>query len=326
MPATAIAALAGNRGAGAPLVPPATAYALGTVELRQLKYFLAVAEELHFGRAAERLSIVQSAVSQQILRLERELRVELLDRTPRRVRLTAAGAAFVPVARDVVAAEQRALDTIAAFRVQRGTVLRLGTSAGMGTRLERVLEALAVRSPETVVELFSAPLEDRLRRVAEREWDAAFVRGDVAVPDGLRLLPVWQDELLVAVSKRHPLAGEGEIEMARLAASPLSLVSRRLNPPLVDLVLQACREAGFEPVTGPGAGSLQDKLAALSAGGPGWTVVYAAQAEQLATGRLAFLRVAGGLSIPAALAVRVADRERLGALVAACRAVIDLDR
>lgn len=288
------------------------------MELRQLKYFLAVAEELHFGRAAERLSIVQSAVSQQILRLERELRVELLDRTPRRVRLTEAGAAFVPVARDVVAAEQRALDTVAAFRTERGAVLRLGTSAGMGTHLERVLEALEAGAPETVVELFSAPLEERLRRVAEREWDAAFARGDVPVPDGLRLLPVWQDELLVAVSKRHPLAAAGEISLAQLDTSPLLLVERRANPPMVDLVLGACRDAGFEPVAGHSTGSLQDKLAALSAGSLGWTVVYAAQAEQLATGRLAFLRVAGGLSIPATLAIRASDRERLRPLIQAC--------
>jgi DNA-binding transcriptional LysR family regulator len=295
------------------------------VELRQLKYFLAVAEELHFGRAAERLSIVQSAVSQQIARLERELRVELLDRTPRRVRLTEAGAAFVPAAREVVAAEQRALDVAAAFRAERRTMLRLGTSAGMGARLERVLESLEAEGG-TEVELFSAPLEERLRRVAEREWDAAFARGEVVVPEGVRLLPVWQDEVMVAVSRRHPVAAEaGGVELAKLASSPLLLVERRINPPLVDLVIGACREAGFEPLAGPAAGSMQDKLAALSAGSLGWTVVYAAQAVQLSSTRLAFLRIAGGLSIPATLAIRAADRERLQPLLAACRAAIDLD-
>lgn len=145
------------------------------MELRQLKYFVTVAEELHFGRAAERLTIVQSAVSQQIVRLERELGVELFDRSPRHVRLTDAGAVFLPAARTVLDAERHALDTIGEYVDSRETVLRIGTSRGMGDRLTRVLEALTAGGHR--VELVSVSPEERLRRVADRELDAAFLRG-----------------------------------------------------------------------------------------------------------------------------------------------------
>ncbi|MEZ0094414.1 LysR family transcriptional regulator [Streptacidiphilus sp. EB129] len=174
------------------------------MELRQLRYFVVVAEELHFGRAAARLMIVQSAVSQQIGRLERELGVTLFDRSSRRVRLTEAGTAFLPGAREVLAAERRARSAIGDFVTTREAVLRVGTSGGMGERLERVLEALERTAPGTRVELASAAPGERLRRVAEREWDAAFVRGVLEAPDGVRLIPVWQEELVVALSARHP--------------------------------------------------------------------------------------------------------------------------
>ncbi|WP_037573727.1 LysR family transcriptional regulator [Phaeacidiphilus oryzae] len=300
------------------------------MELRQLRYFVAVAEELHFGRAAERLVIVQSAVSQQVRRLERELGVELFDRSGRTVRLTEAGTAFLPRARGVLDAEAQALAAVREYAADRSSRLRLGTSTGLGVHLERVLEALAAAEPGIAVELSTAPTRERLELVAAGELDAAFVRGIEEAPEGVRLVPVWRDPLLVALPARSEAARDAvDVDLRAVAAMPLYLTGRRSNPPLVDLVVSACRDAGFEPVPGPASSSLQNTLAALGAGLPGWTVVYASHAEQLAhSGRVAFLPVRGeGLALPAALAVRQGRPARpVRALLDACRRVVAAQR
>jgi DNA-binding transcriptional LysR family regulator len=128
------------------------------VELRQLEYFVAVAEEMHFGRAAAGLSIGQPAVSQQVARLERELGIQLFDRSGRGLRLTPMGSRFLPEARAVLAAAERARCVAADPASGRAArTLRLGSSAGLGTRLNRVLQALDELLPGTATELVSAP-------------------------------------------------------------------------------------------------------------------------------------------------------------------------
>ncbi|MEU6732089.1 LysR family transcriptional regulator [Streptomyces physcomitrii] len=276
------------------------------MELRQLRYFVTVSEERHFGRAAERLHIGQPAVSQQVRRLERELGVELFDRSPRHVRLTPAGETFLPAARAVLDAELRAAAAVAEFAGAHTGILRLGTSTGLGARLDRILDVLAQRAPHVSVELNSAPARDRLDRVAKGQLDASFVRGSGS-GGALCWHPVWQEPLAVAVPAGHPLAAAGHVSLADLAALPLRLTSRRSNPALVDTVLTACRDAGFDPVPGPSsARTLEDTLAAIGTGAPTWTVVYAEHARQLrSTSRIAFLPLAGaGLAIPTSLVVR----------------------
>ncbi|GAA1685012.1 LysR family transcriptional regulator [Fodinicola feengrottensis] len=293
------------------------------MELRQLRYFVMVAEERHFGRAAERLHIVQSAVSQQLRRLERELAVDLFDRSPRHVRLTAAGEHFLPEALAVLAAVERARLAVAGFASAEATILRLGTSTGLGAHLDHVLAALAgVR-----VELVSAPTAQRLEQVVSGELDAAFVRGTSENPQ-LRAIPVWRDQLLVAIPATHPLAAADEVALADLAGLPLRLTARRNHPALVDLVVQACHSAGFEPVPGKPAGSLSDTLAMIGAGTPLWTVVYASHARQLRADLVAFRPLAApGLALMTALVVRgQAPTRHLDRLLTACATVGDLDR
>ncbi|HEY3503421.1 MAG TPA: LysR substrate-binding domain-containing protein [Actinocatenispora sp.] len=291
------------------------------MELRQVRYFLTVAEELHFGRAAERLRIVQPTVSQQVRRLEREFGLDLFDRTTRTVTLTAAGQAFLPRARAIVAAEDAALATMADVRAEQLSMLRLGTSAGLGARLEVLLADLAERAPDVIVELHSAPSAARLQEVRDGDLDAAFVRGTGYSP-GLDLIPVWRDELVVALPASHPLAARDRVEIADLATVPLRIAPRDANPYLVDLVTDACRAAGFEPVLGPAFTTDQDTLAAIGTGRPTWTVFYAAKAATLPTVRTVFRPFAPPVpALQTYLAVRPATpARRLAPLLDACRA------
>ncbi|MYW66671.1 LysR family transcriptional regulator [Streptomyces sp. SID8379] len=299
------------------------------MELRQLAYFVTVAEELHFGRAAERLHIVQSAVSQQIRRLEKELGRDLFDRSPRHVRLTGAGERLLPEARAVLAAAERARAVVTGR-----TALRVGTSTGLGAHLDRVLAAYATLRPDIGVELLSAPSRQRLEQVREGRLDATFLRTGADGPDlapGLRAAPVWQEPLLAALPARHPLAAAPDVAVADLAALPLGLTERRNHPALVDLVVGACHDAGFEPCPGPTCGTLQDTLATIGAGAtPVWTVVYASHASTLNTSRVAFVPFrAPGLSLTTTLVTRAGEGEPDDALAAfrkACLTGNDLDR
>ncbi|MFD7705779.1 LysR family transcriptional regulator [Streptomyces sp. NPDC059785] len=262
------------------------------MELRQLRYFLTVAEELHFGRAAERLHIVQSAVSQQVRRLERDLGCALFDRSARQVRLSPEGLALLPHARGMLLAEERARSAVAAVG-SGAAVLRLGTSSGMGDRLDLLLDALASRDGAGIrTELVSLPVQARVRALFTGRLDAAFVRAARPV-QGLTAVPVWHDEVLAALPAAHPAAADDTLDPARLATLPLRLTTRRSHPALVDLVTGACRAHGFEPVTAPAPGSLHDTLAAVGGGPPSWTVVYASQARQLHTPRVTFRPLSG---------------------------------
>jgi DNA-binding transcriptional LysR family regulator len=270
------------------------------MELRQLGYFVAVAEELHFGRAAERLHIVQPTVSQQIRRLERELGVELFDRSPRRVTLTEDGIRFLPEARAVLTAVAQAKASVRPTRSAPPACLRLGTSAGLGDHLDRLVDRLA---PDVTVEPFYGPTADRVEQVLDGRLDATFARGSLTHP-GLRRIRTWQEPLFVAISARHELAGRPAIELPALAPFPLRLTERRNNAPLVDLVIRACHEAGFTPAAAPVGTVLSDTLAVLGTD-DSWTVVYAAHARQLQQTRVTFRPLAGsGLALSTVLLVR----------------------
>ncbi|MGK5543170.1 LysR substrate-binding domain-containing protein [Streptomyces sp. URMC 127] len=251
------------------------------MELRQLRYFLTVAEELHFGRAAERLHIVQSAVSQQLRRLERELGTELFARSTRTVRLTEAGERLLPYARQMLALQAQAREAIDDLRAGQAATVRLGTSTGLGVRLDAVLTAFTRHAAGSAqLELVTGSTDERLARVRAGDLDAALLRGERTDP-GLEFLPLWQDALMAALPAGHELAARESVELARLADLPLRLSPPSRNPALHDLVMRSCRAAGYTPVAGPEFTNDQDTLAAIGYGRPSWTVFYAPHAAQL---------------------------------------------
>ncbi|TVT32993.1 LysR family transcriptional regulator [Amycolatopsis rhizosphaerae] len=242
------------------------------MEIRQLSYFVTVAELGHFGRAAERLHIVQSAVSKQIASLERELGLTLFDRSHRQARLTPEGEAFLPHARRALREMDRAAEAAADLAAGTAGVLRLGSSPGLGKRLEDILTEFRARRPGALVRLTttrSAP--DKLAAVLAGDLDASFVS---APPEHPRLAVhhLWDDPLLLAVPAERASTAD---DLVSLASLPLARPARDENPEAFDLVTAACKAAGFMPRPGPTVVNAQDVLLGPVAAGHCWTLLPA---------------------------------------------------
>ncbi|SFW78803.1 LysR family transcriptional regulator [Amycolatopsis australiensis] len=283
------------------------------MELRQLEYFVAVVDEGGFARAAETLHIVQSAISQQVKRLERELGLILFDRRPRQVELTGAGAAFLPHARSVLAAVTAARGAAADLAAGERRTLRVGTSEGLGRHLEGILAVLAERHPEARVDLSAANTGDKLDAVRRGDLDAAFVRAPRDT-DGLSVLPLWDADLVVALPASHPAAAESVVPLAVLADLPAALAPAGTAAGVARLIADACVRAGFRPLTGPPFTNLQDLLAGPVAGGRCWTLVYADVAAHTPARRVAFRRPDPAITVPTTLVTRSAPAGLVQAL------------
>ena len=270
------------------------------MELRQLRYFVTVADELHFGKAAERLNIVQPAVSQQVARLERELGLKLLDRSSRHVRLTSDGERMLREARTILAAADRATEVAAELVSGQSGVLRIGTAQGLRDRLERGLAVLRSDTPGIEIKLSSGSAADHLEALREGELDVAFVRGDVAAAD-LQVVELWRDPLSVLVPSAYR-ADDG-VKLVDLAGLPLRLPA---DPWLLEHMVGACREAGFEPLVGRPVDNLEDTVVEMSTGAPAWTVVYGTSCEP-AEGALWMGPFAPALSAPGNLVIATGD-------------------
>ncbi|SDM57549.1 LysR family transcriptional regulator [Nonomuraea jiangxiensis] len=251
------------------------------MELRSLRYFVAVADELHFGRAAERLHIAQPAVSRRIAQLERELGVRLLDRSPRRVRLTAAGNRVLAAARDALAAADRVQ---VAAGAPAGT-MRIGTAAGFTARLERGIDALREHSSALGVDvvLVDLPLAARLDTVRRGEIDLALARGVRSAPG---LLPTWVEPLFAVVSVQHLAAGRSTVDLADLAVGELRIPSRDHGLFLPEALKAAIRKAGAETRVGRLAGTVQDTIVEVGFNPRSWTVLPGDQVAEIRSTRV----------------------------------------
>ena len=193
------------------------------MNLRPLRCFIAVAEELHFSRAAERLHIEQSPLSRIIKKLESDLGVVLLERTSRGTRLTWAGQVFLQDARRMILAfEQAKANAKSAATGYRGT-LRIALSDGIArTRLSALLALCREEEPEVEIRLFETSFVQHLKGLHDDLYDAGFALAE-DVDDGIVAEPVWQDALVVAVPARHPLLAYKRVPLHEVVTHPLVL-------------------------------------------------------------------------------------------------------
>jgi DNA-binding transcriptional LysR family regulator len=250
------------------------------MELRQLNAFVAVAEERTFTRAAERLGVVQPAVSQAIGRLEDELGLVLFERSSRRVTLTSAGTAFLPKARAVLAQVAEAEKTGSDLAAGRTGLVRLATTPGTSGLVRALLVHHRAAHPGVRVELTRAYRTPKLRAILAGEIDVALTHSAPPTP-GLSFTEIWQEPWQPVASVEHPLASSGPVALRALAADPLVTVAGRGTAGIREQFAELCRSAGFQPIFGPTHATLGDALVEI-AQSTAWTLLRASNTHDLA--------------------------------------------
>lgn len=238
------------------------------MELRQLQYFLAVAQELNFSQAARRLNMAQPPLTRQIRQLEQELGVQLFERNSRRVELTEVGSVFVEEARRIL--EQVEQSITITQRASRGEVGRLviafeGSSAYDVIPLS--LKAYRERFPDVEVVVLGMTTNQQVEALHNSQIQLGFVvpplQGQV---EDLELEAIIQAPLIVALPESHPLAAKSIIKVRSLAQEALIIGQRHSGCGFYDQVIAACRRAGFSPIIGQEVNEMQVLLGLVAAG------------------------------------------------------------
>ncbi|MBJ6763472.1 LysR family transcriptional regulator [Myxococcaceae bacterium JPH2] len=218
-----------------------------TLDSRRLAYFIAVAELLHFRKAAERLRLAQPALSQHIRRLEEELGCQLLKRDRRRVELTPAGAALLDTGRRALAQLSHAADAAQRTAANQVALLRVGfLSPAAFALVPEVLRLLRQAHPDVHLVLREADSVTLLEEVRLGQLDVAFVRGPIPAP-GIRVDTLYEEPLVVVLPSSHRLARRARVPLAELADAPFIGFPREPVPPLHDAMMAMCATAGFAP-------------------------------------------------------------------------------
>ena len=238
------------------------------MELRHIRYFLAVAEELNFTRAASRVGIGQSPLSQQIRALEAELGVALFHRATRGAELTTAGLAFLPEARAALLQAERAAHC--ARRGAKGMLgrLRLGYtgSAAFNPIVPATLRAFRIGYPDVDLSLEEAATANLLERLVGERIDAALIRPGPSDPEGVRVVQLVDEPMMLVLPAAHPHAKAAALSLDAVKDDALVLFPRDAGQSLFDAVIAGCRRAGFEPILGQVAPEIASVSNLVSAG------------------------------------------------------------
>ncbi|MDF7651566.1 LysR family transcriptional regulator [Erwiniaceae bacterium L1_54_3] len=239
------------------------------MELRHIRYFLAVANERNFTRAAAKLGIGQPPLSMQIKDLETEIGYALFDRTAQGVELTEAGQAFLQAVQPLPALAEGA--TASARRAAQGETgtLRLGFTgtAGMNPLIPGCIRAFRQAYPDVFLNVMEANSIVLLQALANQQLDIALLRQENAVPEGVRVQLLLQEPLVAALPADHPLARiRGKMTLPSLRDEHFILTPKESGTSLRESVLQACRQQGFTPMEGQPAPHIVSILSVVAAG------------------------------------------------------------
>lgn len=219
------------------------------MELRHLRYFVAVAEEGHITRAAEKIGIQQPPLSQQIRALETELDVQLFRRLPRGVALPEAGKTLYADARQILAQVEHArAATLRTARGEQGQIaIGFTSSVPFHPAVTRLFRTFRDAAPRINMQMEESGTNSLVAGLQEETIDAAFIRSPVADDTGIAVYPLFEEEMVVAMPSDHALAGGATVSLIELAAEPVILYRRHSGPGLYDTILSACRDTGFTP-------------------------------------------------------------------------------
>ncbi|MEG4116812.1 LysR family transcriptional regulator [Microcoleus sp. N9_B4] len=234
------------------------------MELRHLRYFIAVAEELNFTRAADRLHIAQPPLSQQIQHLEAELGFQLFRRTKRTVVLTEAGQVFFEESQKIMQQVDRAIQL--GRQTSRGELgqLTIGfVSSASHNVVPAILQAFRTLHPAVKLELREMTTNEQLQRLREGQIDIGFIRPPVE--EGINSEIVFREVLIVALPQTHPMADRANVELRQLSTEPFILFPRSLAPGLYDRIVSFCQQAGFSPIAAQEAIQMQTIVSLVAA-------------------------------------------------------------
>ncbi len=239
------------------------------MELRHLRYFVAVAEELHFGRAAERLHMAQPPLSQQIKQLETELGFQLFYRTKRSVQLTAAGDRFLTDTYNLFQRLEQSIE--AGRRISRGEQGKLAigfVSSAAYSVLPPILQRFREAFPEIALTLQELTTNVQLQQLEDNRLDIGFVRPPLesARASMLSQQQILKESFMVAVSEAHPLAQQERIAIAALSEESFIIFPRLRAPGMYDQIISLCQQGNFSPRVVQEAVQMQTIVSLVAAG------------------------------------------------------------
>ena len=275
------------------------------MELRHLQYFIAVAEERHFTRAAARVGIQQPPLSLQIRQLEAELGGPLFVRLPRDVVLTELGEAFLPEARQVlerVARVKRRMQQIS--RGEAGQI-RIGFAGAtyFEPRIPAWIRDFRARYPDVQLHPKQSNTASLLTALVDEAVDVGFVRTPFEVPPGIVMVPVVDEPMVLVLPLGHAMCARKRVPLAALARDEFILLPREISPALYDRTIAACESAGFHPKLGQEAPQITS-IVPMVAAGFGVSLVPAS-VSQIRTPGMGFWPIEGDVPLaPISLAYR----------------------